>query len=235
MLGMKVRTKNKVRAQRVRHDTKLSIFLHFHKAGGTSITHSVDKKENLFDPNGNGNPKQLQKLRGGKSPVIPYWTFNEQQLTLWLNKTLNTNLATFIAAENHWFQNTSIIDEEYKLQNRLELVTQIRNPFKRFLSNFFFDARTGSYVESAATQRLPFIDRLRRYHSCPHRDPPKREANCTVWTKFNATNDWNMFVRVLSTQFEFQQELSEEALNVALKELEADRFYDLDPNLLADI
>ena len=176
----------------------------------------------MYKPSGNGNPQRRKVPKGTVDKKIPFWTYSELQLSHWLQNALHKNKATFIATENHWFHNTSIINEEFKQQHRIELVTQIRNPFDRFLSNFFFDTHTDSpsYVESNETKELSFIQRLRRYHSCPQKDPPKKPANCSVFTRYNATNDWNMYVRVLTTQFHRDHELTEKDLKIAMREMD---------------
>jgi len=192
--------------------TKLIIFLHFHKAGGTSIVRAAKKRQNLFSPNGNGNPK----FKSGFFGKIPFYDYSKEGLISFFGECLNENNATFIATENRYFRSAPAIDTAFKRQNRIELVTQIRNPFDRFVSNFFFDLRLGAYRESESVRDLSFVQRLKRYHSCG--DGPGFAALCSL--QFNGTNDWNMYIRVLTDQFNRSQKVTAEALDVAKSEMD---------------
>merc|ERR1712087_796239 len=55
---------------------------------------------------------------------------------------------------------------------------------------------------------MGFIDRLMEFH------------RSTIRSKFNATNDWNMYVRVLTTQFDSSRNVTDDDLAIAMEELE---------------
>lgn len=109
--------------------------------------------------------------------------------------------------ENYYFR--SVIDSEFKQQNRIELVTQIRNPFTRFVSNYVFGLEHKEYSETAGVSELSFVQRLRLYHS--YRGHPK----------FPDTNSWNMYCRVLSRQFQRTRNVTAEDLETAKSALDA--------------
>ena len=189
----------------VTNTTKLIIFLHFHKAGGSSVVNAAEMVQNLFDPNSNGNPKDRNKNK------IPFWNYSELKLIDFFRRCLHSNHATFIATENNWFRSASVINEAFKRQNRIELVTQLRNPFSRFVSNYFFDLK----FRNIKPPNMSLIEKLKWYHSCRKATGPA--ARCKF--KFNATNDWNMYVRVLSSQFDRDRNVTEHDLEIAKKEL----------------
>ena len=175
---------NKLQTRSNSKSKTLLVFLHFHKAGGTSIVNAARKRHNLFEPNNNGNPKQYERNKKSK---IPFWTYSGEKLVNFIARCLNENGATFIAAENSWFQNVSIINEEFKRQNRIELVTQFRNPFARFVSNYFFDLKTRRIREPVKVMSLPLIERLRLYHLCGATEPTGNAGYCrSTKFKFNA-------------------------------------------------
>ena len=178
----------------ITNDTKLIIFLHFHKAGGTSIISAARRRQNLYFPNNNGNPYDcITKQR------IPFWTFSDQKLIAFLS-FCRDHETTFIATENDWFHSPSAFDEEFKLRNRIELVTQIRNPFDRFISNYFFSHQDSR--PSTQTQ-VPFVQRLMLYH---------------LRKTTHHFTERNMYVRVLSKQFDHN--VTAKDLEIAKRELD---------------
>ena len=119
-----------------------------------------------------------------------------------LRQCLDQKRATFIALENKWFQDTALFDGEFKQQNRVELVTQIRNPLDRYVSNYFFDCEVAkNFHEPLAVKQLPLIQRLKRWHSHGHY---AGEASM-----------WNMYVRVLSNQKERDRTVTDHELETA--------------------
>lgn len=182
----------------VTNATKLIIFLHFHKAGGTSIVRAARRGQNLYIPNVNGNPHEPITKTSGNAHRIPFWTFSKQKLIEFLTYCRDHD-TTFIATENEWFQSPSAFDEDFKFRYRLELVTQIRNPFDRFISNYFFIKDFNPFRQ----MQVPFVQRLEMYHSL------ERAHHFT---------DWNMYVRVLSSQFD--RNVTEKDLETAKRELD---------------
>merc|ERR1712110_763066 len=157
--------------------------------------------------------RQVHAMRHGTDKPkpdtkIPFWRYSTSKLIQFISYCLNKKHVTFIATENHWFENRSIIDDEFKEHNRIELVTQLRDPLDRFISNYLYSLRGGAYVESDKVQKLNIIDRLKEFHES------------TIRSKFDATNDWNMYVRVLTTQFDSNHTVTEDDLAMALVELE---------------
>merc|ERR1712151_50940 len=87
-----------------------------------------------FKPNKNGNPFEPNKKR-----KIPFWTFSREKLVDFWSHILNETATRFIATENNWFRDTVFMDDAFKRENGVEFVTQLRDPFSRFISNYFFD------------------------------------------------------------------------------------------------
>ena len=198
----------------VTNDTKLIVFLHFHKAGGSSIVNAANWTQNLFRPNRNGNPRRRNYVHNTTRKKYKFWTFDEHELTQFFSLCLHQNGATFIAMENDYFRESQLIDDAFKQRNRIELVTQIRDPFTRFNSNYFFDIRLGVYSEPKALSlgNVSLADRLRAYHECTRCF--RKKGN------FHGMNDWNMYVRVLSNQYDRNRNVTEQDLETAKKELD---------------
>ena len=174
----------------ITNTTKLILFLHFTKAGGSSIVSAAKKLQNLYLPNNNGNPHdRITEQR------IPFWTFSDEHFMAFLSYCRDHG-TTFIATENEWFHSPSVFNEEFKLRYRIELVTQIKNPFDRFISNYFFSAQF-------LWLQVPFVQRLKMYH---------------LRKMTHHFTDWNMYVRVLSSQFDHN--VTEKDLEIAKRELD---------------
>ena len=101
--------------------SKLIIFLHFHKAGGTTIN-KMFNNHNKYPENHNGNPFHLSK-------IITYWNYNRRQFNYFKNHCINNNVE-FICLEWNFFK----FFNELNLDN-IELITCIRDPYSRFKSN----------------------------------------------------------------------------------------------------
>ncbi|MEB3212914.1 MAG: hypothetical protein VKL39_16290 [Leptolyngbyaceae bacterium] len=114
------------------HHYRLIWFQHFHKAAGTSIVKLADINHEVFYSNhDNGNPLDSD----GKE--IPLWQLSDDELTQFIDHCENTGI-TFIA--NEWgAPNFELLSSD----PRVVLVTCLRDPLKRFLSNFYFDYWSG--------------------------------------------------------------------------------------------
>lgn len=117
---------------------KCVIFLHFHKAGGTTIN-SFFKKYNKWKPNRNGNPLWLDKK------YVNFWDYNREEFNIFKNILLECNIE-FIAFEWNYFKFYKEID-----YSNIELITCIREPYKRFISNMCVDKYNDSYKYNNAT------------------------------------------------------------------------------------
>ena len=53
------------------------IFLHFHKAAGSTIVQILKRKKRFFKPNKNGNP--AYQISYNKSATIDYWSPNKNE------------------------------------------------------------------------------------------------------------------------------------------------------------
>ncbi|MFG6094990.1 sulfotransferase family 2 domain-containing protein [Leptothoe sp. ISB3NOV94-8A] len=122
---------------------RLIWFQHFHKAAGTSIVNLAKaNKETLYPKHHNGNPLDED------SKEIPLWEFTDDELTQFIDHCENTGV-TFIA--NEW---GAVNFELLATDPRVVLITCLRNPLKRLLSNFYFDYWSGYTDFSSLEQYL---------------------------------------------------------------------------------
>ncbi|MBF2033961.1 MAG: sulfotransferase family 2 domain-containing protein [Leptolyngbyaceae cyanobacterium T60_A2020_046] len=114
-------------------DYRLIWFQHFHKAGGTSIVNlAIENGETLYPKHRNGNPA----MPSGK-PIRP-WQFSDRELTDFIDDCERQGV-TFVATE--WrLPNPTILAND----PRVKLVTCLRDPLRRFVSNFYYDLYYGS-------------------------------------------------------------------------------------------
>ena len=111
---------------------RLIWFQHFHKAAGTSIVNLAKaNQEVLYPRHHNGNPLDEN------SQEISLWEFTDDELTQFVNHCENTGV-TFIA--NEW---AAVNFELLAADPRVVLITCLRDPLKRLLSNFYFDYWSG--------------------------------------------------------------------------------------------
>lgn len=124
---------------------KLIWFQHFHKAGGSSVINLAKQNGEIFFPyHQNGNPTNMQ----GK--LLEIWNYSDNQLVEFLDYCEQLNV-TFLATE--WgVPNINLLSKD----ERVILVTCIREPLNRFISNYYYDLYNGftpartlsSYVNS---------------------------------------------------------------------------------------
>ena len=79
----------------------------------------------------------------------------------------------------------------------MELVTQIRNPFNRFISDYFYVQR---YMQRPYTLDMLFVSRSKRYHQS---------------ASYHHETHANMYVTVLTSQFDTEYNVHGEDLEIA--------------------
>lgn len=127
------------------HPYRLIWFQHFHKAGGTSVIRLAKiNGENLFPRHNNGLPKYSEQTLD-----CPGYTRQESQKRIRLEKFSDMDLTafvdycerchvTFVATE--WgLPNLDILKQD----QRVVLITCLRHPLSRFVSNFYFNLYEG--------------------------------------------------------------------------------------------
>lgn len=186
----------------------LTVFLHFHKAGGTSIVRAAETTHTLFKSNDNGMPKDSERNR------IPFWSYDTSMISHFTSHCLHDEGATFITAENHWFNN-AMTDYLYH-DHKIELVTQLRNPFARFLSNYLFAVKFHEIEHSKTMENMTLTERLRVYNQC------NASTDCTVTKLFlyPASNAYNMYTRVLSGKLDGNYSVTVQDLDTAKRKLD---------------
>jgi hypothetical protein len=115
---------------------KLIWFQHFHKAAGSTIVeYALMNNEKLYPNHANGNP--LEK----DGSLINLHTFFPTELTEFVDDC-EKNGVNFVATEWGAPYIDVLADDP-----RVKLITCLRDPLKRFLSNFYFDVY-GNYTKA---------------------------------------------------------------------------------------
>lgn len=111
---------------------RLIWFQHFHKAAGTTITNlAIANGEVLYPRHNNGNPV------GADGEEIKLWEYSAPELIRFVDDCEKTGV-TFVATE--W----GVPDlAALSLDPRIRLVTCLREPLARYVSNFYFDLYNG--------------------------------------------------------------------------------------------
>ncbi|WP_062387828.1 hypothetical protein [Demequina iriomotensis] len=123
---------------------RLAVFLHFHKAGGSSVVELARRNgERFHSPHVNGNPLDAH----GK--IHRPWDLSDRGLDAYVDTLLDEGV-TFLATE--WAVPTL---EVLRGRPDVQVVTVIREPVARLVSNFRYDRAKG-YTEH--TDVLSFVD-----------------------------------------------------------------------------
>jgi len=129
---------------------RLIWFQHFHKAGGTSIVDLAKKNHERFWKNHTtGNPRD----EGGAE--LELWKYSPKQLTSFIDSCQERG-TTFVATE--WgVPNIDLLCSD----DRVVLITCLRDPLERFVSNFYYALYNGytparSLYEYEATRGRTF-------------------------------------------------------------------------------
>jgi len=162
---------------RIRHEKveeqRIVLFVHFHKAGGTSMVHKFREGGYQFwNRENNGNPfgKPGRHLPRGRDSfdcnknahssngaALKFWRYSRSQFEAFLEDArsqakwpychLESNRpnerakggAEFIAAEWNFFTPDHFFEKDYlRKEAKIDLITMLRDPYDRFLSNFNF-------------------------------------------------------------------------------------------------
>ena len=116
--------KNRLQEKNKKQPSLPLFFLHFHKAGGTSIVSAFKEKYNFYPNNKNGNPWTIN----GEEKIIQFWDYDKLEMNNWIDR-LNEMYVEFVAMEWNFFKHFSSID-----YNKIGLVTSIREPLQRYIS-----------------------------------------------------------------------------------------------------
>lgn len=112
------------------NNDKIILFVHFHKAGGTSINHMFYKDYKHYEPNKNGNPYFDEET------IIDFWNYNTEEFNIFKND-LRLKKVNFIAMEWNFFKYDVDLSD-------LNLLICFREPYDRFISAFNKDNRTSA-------------------------------------------------------------------------------------------
>ena len=135
----------------VEDDYRLIWFQHLHKSAGTLIVNmAIQNGEVLYDKHGNGNPKTEDGV------VISLLEYDEKELTNFIDEC-ETNGVTFIATEQG-SPNFNILIKD----PRVFLITCLRDPLRRSVSNFNYDYYSG-YTDCTSLEK--FIEKPNIYMS----------------------------------------------------------------------
>jgi len=163
-------------------------FLHMHKAGGTTVTY-LFRDFKWYPRNGNGNPWE------GRTGVVKFTDYGRKQFADFLLR-LNHMKVQFIASEWNYFKHVEEIDISC-----ISLVTCIRDPYARFVSNMFVNGANASELLNPLTWM--------------NRDIQLKRGN--LWVNFNKPN---YYVKMMNGYGdEPQREVSREDLETAKRNL----------------
>lgn len=116
----------------MKKEYRLIWFQHFHKAAGTSIINLAELNNERFWPDHkNGNPTD------SKGNLIELWKYSEDKLEQFVDRCEAENI-TFVATEWGLPHITTLARDA-----RVKLITCLRNPLSRFISNFYYDLYYG--------------------------------------------------------------------------------------------
>lgn len=103
-------------------DKRPILFLHFHKAGGTTMGKLFEGVRKKYPINRNGNPFS-------KKGIIPLWTFKRQRLNRFAARLSKLGVG-YVAVEWNFFIHHRTISWK-----PFHFLTTLRDPYERFISN----------------------------------------------------------------------------------------------------
>ena len=106
------------------------LFLHFHKCGGSTINKCFNHYIK-YKPNVNGNPFLVDDEYNKKS-IIKFWEYKPDKINTFFHNIIEDKIQ-FIACEWNWFKYSDIQHINF---DKINLITCIRDPFERFISNY---------------------------------------------------------------------------------------------------
>lgn len=165
--GMGTKVVGRTRCPQGTPSEQLILFLHIHKAGGSSVTSSAFDS-GLCGPKFsiNGNPWSETPAATGRKPYYLYRpeVMAPAERRKYLSETLGQG-TEFIAMEWGWFRTPT---EELWLPPNVRLLVSIREPWERMLSNMFHSAdippQNGCWTGKDIGDNL--ADSLKRYQAC---------------------------------------------------------------------
>jgi hypothetical protein len=116
-------------------------FQHLHKSAGTFIVNmAITNGELLFNKHNNGNPTNQE------GDLLPIWEYNKIELLDFINRCEEAGV-TFVATEY------GSPDFEFLSNDpRITLITCIRDPKKRMISNYNYDYYSGYTDEKSIAE-----------------------------------------------------------------------------------
>ena len=124
------------------NDYRLIWFQHLHKSAGTLIVNmAIENNEVLYQSHGNGNPKNKD------GNVLPLWEYNEKELINFIDKCEKDGV-TFVATEQGSPNFETLIED-----SRVFLITCLRDPLKRSVSNFNYAYYSG-YTDCTSYEKF---------------------------------------------------------------------------------
>ena len=128
---------------KIKKDYRLIWFQHLHKAAGTSIVRlAFNNGENLYPQHGNGNPFSSD------GRLIPLWNLDAYGLKRFVDHCQEMGI-TFVATE-YGAPNFKYLSDD----TRVTLITCLRNPYDRFVSDFRFSYYRGDTDKSTPERYL---------------------------------------------------------------------------------
>ena len=120
-------------------------FVHFHKAGGTSMVNTFTKTLRLWKPSRNGNPWEYDDddTKQGPMHIVFFWRYNRTAFAEFMLQAKKQRMQ-FVAMEWNFF--TSLTKAQ--VTSELDLVTCMRDPYDRMVSNLFFEGYKSGYQDN---------------------------------------------------------------------------------------
>lgn len=120
------------------------IFIHFHKAGGTSMVGKFRQTHTVFKTSRNGNP-WIKDPKTGNEFLHAYWLYPPTEFQHFISQARNQEKVNFMASEwNFLHQN---ISKKHLQSVQVDLIATFRDPYDRFVSNLFFSSSGRKHID----------------------------------------------------------------------------------------